>query len=149
MYRLTYDDPEGCVLVLIRSFGSCKVTVTNVGRSCSRMQNIPVLFPTGGRTAIPSGRIRQNLFFAISSFDWPSRTLLVSVCVRGRSISRALAAFHIVSCVRFRYCRPSISDGISFQSVCRHFSPKMHKNFRVGAANRASSPWISRQLVTG
>ena len=68
----------------------------------SRMQKTPALDPTGGRTAIPSGRIRQNLSFAISSFDWPSWTLLASAGVRGRSISRVLAAFRIVSCVRFK-----------------------------------------------
>ena len=83
-------------------------------RLYSRIQKTPALFPTGGRTAIPSGRIHQNLSFAIASFDWPSWILPASACLRGRSISRALAAFDIVSCVRFKYCRPSISDGMSF-----------------------------------
>ena len=77
------------------------------------MQKTPVLFPTGGRTAIPSGRSRQNLSFATVSLDWPSWILLLSACVRGRCISRSL--------------RPSISDGISFHSVWRHFSPEIHK----------------------
>jgi hypothetical protein len=98
-------------------------------RLCSRMQKTPTLFPTGGRTTMSSGRIRQNLSFTISSFDLSSWTLLASVCVRGRSISRALNTFHIVSFVRIRYCRSSISDGISFQNVWRHFSPEIHKNF--------------------
>ncbi len=107
------------------------------------MKKTPDLFPTGGRTAISSGHILQNLSFTTSSFDWPSWTLLFYTCVRGRSTSRTLVAFHIVSCVRFRYCSPSISDGISFQIVWRHFSPEMHKNFHVGVSKQACSPWIS------
>jgi hypothetical protein len=70
---------------------------------CSRIQKIPAVLPTGGRTAIPSGRIRHNLSFAIVSFGMPSLILLSSTCVRGRAISRARAAFHIVSWVRFKY----------------------------------------------
>jgi hypothetical protein len=66
-------------------------------RLCFRIQKTPALFPTGGRTTIPSGRIRQNLSFSITYFDWSSWILLASVCVRGQSISRALAVFHIVS----------------------------------------------------
>jgi hypothetical protein len=47
--------------------------------------------------------------------------------------------------VRLRYCRPSISDGISFHNVWRHLSPKMYKNFNSGTDSGASSPWISHQ----
>jgi hypothetical protein len=114
---------------------------------CSRMQKTPVLFPTGGSANIPSGHLRQNLFFDITSFDRPSWTLLISVCVRVRSISRVLEVFHMVSCVRFKYYRPSISDGMSFHNVWRYFSPEMHKNFHSGATTRASSLWISRQQL--
>ncbi len=92
---------------------------------CSRMQETPMIFPTGGRTVIPSGRNRQNLSFVITSLDRPSRALLDSACVRGRSISQVLVTFHMTSCVRFKYRRTSISDGMSFHSVWRHFSSKM------------------------
>ncbi len=30
---------------------------------CSRIQKVPAVLPTGGRTVIPSGRIRQKLSF--------------------------------------------------------------------------------------
>jgi hypothetical protein len=113
-------------------------------RLCSRMQKTPVLFPTGGWTTIPSGHIRQNLFLATTSFGWPSWIFLSSTCVRGHFISRSFAVFRIVSCVRLRYCSPSISDGISFHNVWRHFSPEMYKNFHSGSDSRSSSPWISR-----
>jgi hypothetical protein len=46
-----------------------------------------------------------------------SWNLLDSACARGRSISRVLPVFQIAFCVRFKYCRTSISDGISFQIV--------------------------------
>ncbi len=49
------------------------------------------------------------------------------------------------SYVRFKFCSPSISEGMSFHNVWRHFSPEMHKNFHSGTSTRASSPWISRQ----
>jgi hypothetical protein len=75
------------------------------------------LFPTGGRTVVPSGRIRQNLSFTTTSFDWTSWTLLTSVCVRGRSISRVLTVFHI----------------------------EIHRNLHSGVDRRASSPSIRRQ----
>jgi hypothetical protein len=114
-------------------------------RLYSRMHNTPALFPIGRWTAIPSGLILQNLFIAIVSLDWPSWTLLDSSRVRGRSIPRVLAAFHIAACVIFRYCKPSISSGISFQIVWRHLSPEVHKNSHSGDANRTSSPWIRRQ----
>ncbi len=71
---------------------------TSDTRLYSRIQKTPALFPAGGRTAMPSGRIRQNLSFAIASFDWPSWTLLASPSVRGRSISRVLVACHIAAC---------------------------------------------------
>ncbi len=112
---------------------------------CSKIQKVPAVLPTGGRTAIPSGRIRQKLSFTTVSFWIPSLILLSSPGVRGRAISRARAAFHIVSCVRFRYCISLNSDVISSYIVWRHFSPETHKNFHSGAANRANSPWISRQ----
>ncbi len=78
----------------------------------------------------------------------PSWTLLTSDCMRGWSISRVLVAFQIESCVRFKYCRTLISDGISFQIVWRYFSPEMYKNFHSGTINRTSSPWIRRQVVS-
>jgi hypothetical protein len=112
---------------------------------CSRMQKIPVLFPTGGRITIPSGRNRQNLSFPTSSLDWSSWTLLLSSCVKGHYISRSLTVFHFVSCERVRYWMTSISECISFHCVWRHFSPEIHRNFHSGAVNRASSPCISRQ----
>ena len=98
-----------------------------------------------GRTAIPSGRIRQKLSFMTVSLGIPSWILLCSAGLRGRAISRARAAFHIVSCVRFRYCISSKSAVISSQIVWRHFSPETHENFHSGAVNRANSTWISRQ----
>jgi hypothetical protein len=45
---------------------------------CSRIQKIPTVLPTGGRTVIPSGRIRQNLSFVIVSFRMPPLILLSS-----------------------------------------------------------------------
>jgi hypothetical protein len=74
MYHLTYDTPEGFVLVLLCTFRSSEVPVTDTGSDIPESY-VPeyrihrVLFPTGGRTAIPSGRIRQNLSFGIS-FLW-------------------------------------------------------------------------------
>ena len=65
--------------------------------------------------------------------------------MRGRSIPRVLVAFHIAASVIFRFCKPSISSGISFQIVWRHLSPEVHKNSHSGDANRTSSPWIRRQ----
>jgi len=61
-------------------------------RLCSRMKKTPALFPTSGRTAIPSGLSRQNLSFDTVSFEWPSSILLSSSCVRGPCISLSLAA---------------------------------------------------------
>jgi hypothetical protein len=90
-------------------------------RLCSSMQKILVLFPIGGGIAMPSGRSRQNLSFTTASLHWPTWTLLFSTCARGRCISRSLAVFHVVSCERIRYWMPSISEGISFHSVWRHF----------------------------
>ncbi len=84
-------------------------------RSCSRIQKTPALFSTGGRTSIPSGRLRQSLPFTIVSLDWPSWILLVSVCVRGRSNSRALVVFHIASWLRFRCLHQSSSPWINHQ----------------------------------
>ena len=117
---------------------------------CSRMQKTPVLLSTGGRTAIPSGCIRQNLTFTVTSFETPAWILPSSACVRGRSISRVLAAFHILSCstvnqIQILYALDFGWNLISFHMVWRHFSPEMHKNFHSGAASRASSPCISRQ----
>ncbi len=57
---------------------------------CSRIQKIPTVLPTGGRTAIPSGRIRQNLSFTMDSFGIPSLILLSFTYVRGRVISRVV-----------------------------------------------------------
>jgi hypothetical protein len=114
-------------------------------RLCSKIQKVPAVLPTGGRTAIPSGRIRQKLSFTTVSFGIPSLILLSSTDVRGRDISRARSTFHIVSCVRFRYCISLNSDVISSHIVWRHFSTETHKNFHSGAASRANSPWISRQ----
>jgi hypothetical protein len=48
-----------------------------------RIQKTSTWFSVGTRTAMTSGRIHQNLSFPITSFDCPSRTLLVSPCVRG------------------------------------------------------------------
>ncbi len=112
---------------------------------CSKIQKVPVVLPTGGRTTIPSGRIHQKLSFTTVSFGIPFLILLSFPGVRGRAISRARVAFHIVSCVRFRYCISLNSDVISSHIVWRHFSPETHKNFHSGAANRDNSPWISRQ----
>jgi hypothetical protein len=81
-------------------------------RLCSRIQKTPVLFPTGGRTAIPSGRIHQNLSFAIVSFVWTSWILIVSaqVCDRVIHLTGSYGVPHdIVSCVRFKYCRTETS----------------------------------------
>ena len=39
---------------------------------CSKIQKVPAVLPTGGRTAIPSGRIRQKLSFTTVSFGIPS-----------------------------------------------------------------------------
>jgi hypothetical protein len=60
---------------------------------CSKIQKIPTVLTTGGRTAIPSGRIRQKLSFTTVSFGTPSLILQSSTGVRGRSISRARATF--------------------------------------------------------
>jgi hypothetical protein len=54
---------------------------------CSKIQKVPVVLTTGGRTAIPSGRIRQTLSFTTVSFGIPSLILLSSPDVRGRTIS--------------------------------------------------------------
>ncbi len=43
---------------------------------CSKIQKVPVVLPTGGRTAIPSGLIRQKLSFTTVSFGIPSLILL-------------------------------------------------------------------------
>jgi hypothetical protein len=48
---------------------------------CSKIQKVPTISPTGGRTAIPSGRIRQKLFFTIVSLGIPSLILLFSTGV--------------------------------------------------------------------
>ncbi len=106
---------------------------------CSKIQKIPSLLSTGGRTAIPSGRIRQKRSFTTVSFGIPSLILLSSTIVKGRAISRARAAFQIVSCVRFRYCISLKSDVISSHMVRRHFSPEIHKNYHSGAASLANS----------
>jgi len=111
---------------------------------CSGIQKIPALLATGGRTAIPPGRIRQKISFTTVSFGNPCLILLSSTCVRGRANSRARDAFHIVSCVRFRYCISLKSDVMSSHIVWRHFSPEIHRNFHSGAASLF--PWISRQF---
>jgi hypothetical protein len=123
-----------------------KRSITNIGHSLEFQDTDDVsLFSVGGRTTRSFGRIHQNISFTIDSFDWPSRNLLASPCVRGLSISRVLVVFHITSCVIFKYCSPSISDGISFQIVLRHFSPEIHKNFHSVDVRRTSSPWIRYQ----
>ncbi len=111
----------------------------------SKIQKVPAVSPTGERTAIPSGRIRQKLSFTTVSLVIPSLIPVSSTGVRGRAISRARAAFHIVSCVRFRYWISLNSDVISSHIVWRHFSPETHKNIHSGAASRANSPRICRQ----
>ncbi len=112
---------------------------------CSKIQKVPSVLPTGGRTVIPSGRIRQKLSFTTVSFGIPSLILLSSPGVRGLVISRTRSAFHIVSCVRFRYCISLNLVVISSHIVWRNFSSETHKNFHSGAANPANSRWISRQ----
>jgi hypothetical protein len=62
MYHITEGASKGCV------------SIADI-RLYSRMQNTTHLFPTGGRTAIPSGLILQNLSFAIVSLDWSSWNL--------------------------------------------------------------------------
>jgi hypothetical protein len=112
---------------------------------CSKIQKIPAVLPTGGRTTIPSGRIHQKLSFTTVSFGIPSLILLSSTGVRGRTISRARTVFHIVSCVRFRYGISLNSDVMSSHIVWGHFSPETHKKLHSGATSRANSPWISHQ----
>ncbi len=110
---------------------------------CSRIQKIPTVLSTGGRTVSPSGRIRQKLSFTNVSLGMPTLILLSSTGVRGWVISRARAVFHIVSCVRFTYGICLNSDVMSSHIVWRHFSPETHRNFHSGAASRDNSPWIS------
>ena len=50
---------------------------------CSKIQKVPTVSPTGGRTAIPSGLIRQKLSFTTVSLGIPSLILLSSTGVRG------------------------------------------------------------------
>ena len=50
----------------------------------------------GGWNAIPSGLSRQNLGWDIVSLFRSSRASVDSACMRGRFISRSLAAFHRV-----------------------------------------------------
>jgi hypothetical protein len=111
----------------------------------SKIQKVPTVLSTGGRTTIPSGRIRQKLSFTTVSLGIPSLILLSSTDVRGWTISRTRVAFHIVSCVRFRYCISSMSDVISSHIVWRHFSSVTHKNFHSGTDRRSNFPWISLQ----
>ncbi len=140
LYHRTYGAPEGCVLGCItEGYVQDKLRVDTA--QCLQVQEHdrePV-------REIPSGRIRQKLCFTTVSFGIPSLILLSSPDVRGRAISRDRAAFHIVSCVRFRYFISLNSDVISSHIVWRHFSPERHKNFHSGASNRDNSPWISRQ----
>ena len=146
MYHRAYVAPEGCVLVLGCTLSPNKVPIKTPDiLLCSKIQKIPASLPTGGRTAIPPGRIRQKLSFTTVSLGIPSLILLSSTGVRGRAISRARVAFHIVSRVRLRYGISLNSDVMSSHIVWRYFSSETHKNFHSGAASRANSPWISRQ----
>jgi hypothetical protein len=136
LYHRTYGAPEGCVLVLDCTLGPDEVSFTDVGHPfVFQNTKVPVVLPTGGRTVIPSGRIHQKLSFTTVSFGIPSLILLSSPVVRGWSISWACAGFHIVSCVRFRYCISLNSGVISSHTVWSHFSPETHKNFHSGVVN--------------
>ncbi len=120
MFLRTYSGPEGVVLVLGCTLGPDEVPFTNVTHALingSRIQKVPIVSPTGGRTAIPSGRIHQKLSCMTVSLGIPSLILLFSTGVKERAISRARAAFHIVSGVRFKYCISSKSDVISSHMV--------------------------------
>jgi hypothetical protein len=54
----------------------------------------------------------SDILLCSRTFETPSLILLSSTYVRGRVISRDRVVFHIVSCVRFKYCIHSISDGM-------------------------------------
>jgi hypothetical protein len=54
-------------------------------RLCSKIQKVPPALSTGGRTAIPSGRILQKLSFTTVSLGVPSLILLSSTDSEGAS----------------------------------------------------------------
>ncbi len=74
---------------------------------CSKIQKIPAVLPTGGRTAIPSGRIRQKLSFTTVSFGIPSLILLSSTGVRGRTCNHLTGScrvpYRILCQIQIRY----------------------------------------------
>ena len=109
---------------------------------------MPAFDSVGGRNAMPSGLSRQNLVWAIVSLFRPSRASFDSASVRGRFVSRSLAAFHMEFFVRFSNWMSSLnSSSSSCQIVSRFFSPEIHMNLQFGGGSRASSPWISRQYL--
>jgi len=75
MYRIAEGASKVYVLFLTFDLALIRYwSVISDIRLYSRMQNTSALFPIGGRTAIPSGLIRQNLCFVIVSLEWSSRT---------------------------------------------------------------------------
>ena len=107
---------------------------------------MPAFDSVGGRNAMPSGLSRQNLVWDIVSLFRSSRASVDSACVRGRFISRSLAAFHIEFFVRFSHWMSSLnSSSSSCQIVPGVFSPEIHMNLQLGEASRASSSWINHQ----
>ena len=140
---LSSDSWETQVDVIFK-VGYC--SVKSLMRLNSRMQKIPAFVFSGQSDAKPSGLSRQNLFCAMDSLLWPSSINFRSVWVRGRLISRSLAAFHIESFVIFSHCRSSSnSSASSFQIVSMFFSPVMHMNLHLEEASLASSRWIRLQ----
>ena len=100
---------KGFVLILCSEAGPEEILVRDITHVLnSRMKKTPVFVEVGSRITMTSGLIRQNLIFAVVSLFWSSCTCFSSSCVRGRSISRSLAIFHIDSSVIFRYCNSCV-----------------------------------------
>ena len=118
-------------------------SMTSLIRLNSRMQNMTVFVSVGGRNAMSSGINRQNLVCAIASLLLPSFISFDSARIRGRLISRSLAAFHIESFVIFTHWRSLNSSASSCQIVSKFFSPVMHMNLHLVEASLDSSPWIN------